>query len=213
MWGKLSWEAVPFHEPIVMVTSAVVAIAITGVLAWVIVKGYLPYIWKEWLSSVDHKRIGVMYIFLAMVMLLRGFTDAIMMRSQQALAFRAHDEQERALQVLGEALALAQRVYVMSKGQIVFTGSAAQLQYNGLQDDIGGSVGHLPANRAASWPFGDPIVCGDGLREYAEACRLRKVKGTLRQAGVQAVLIDARRHAVQREPDRFFGLEHHGRPP
>ena len=39
MWGKLSWEAVPFHEPIVMVTSAVVAIAITGVLAWVIVKG------------------------------------------------------------------------------------------------------------------------------------------------------------------------------
>jgi cytochrome o ubiquinol oxidase subunit 1 len=30
-----------------------------------------------------------MYIFLAMVMLLRGFTDAIMMRSQQALAFQA----------------------------------------------------------------------------------------------------------------------------
>src|SRR6186713_2529115 len=86
MWGKLSWEAVPFHEPIVMVTSAVVAIAITGVLAWVIVKGYLPYIWKEWLSSVDHKRIGVMYIVLALVMLLRGFADAILMRSQQAVA-------------------------------------------------------------------------------------------------------------------------------
>ncbi len=86
MWGKLSWEAVPFHEPIVMVTSAVVAIAITAVLAWVIVKGHLPYIWKEWLSSVDHKRIGVMYIVLALVMLLRGFADAIMMRSQQAVA-------------------------------------------------------------------------------------------------------------------------------
>jgi len=28
---------------------------------------------KEWLSSVDHKRIGVMYVVLAMVMLLRGF--------------------------------------------------------------------------------------------------------------------------------------------
>ena len=86
MWGKLSWEAVPFHEPIVMVTSAVVAIAITAVLAWVIVKGHLPYIWKEWLSSVDHKRIGVMYVVLALVMLLRGFADAIMMRSQQAVA-------------------------------------------------------------------------------------------------------------------------------
>ena len=86
MWGKLSWEAVPLHEPIVMITSAVVAIVITAVLGWVIVKGHLPYIWKEWLSSVDHKRIGVMYIVLALVMLLRGFADAIMMRSQQAVA-------------------------------------------------------------------------------------------------------------------------------
>jgi cytochrome o ubiquinol oxidase subunit 1 len=86
MFGKLTWSAIPFHEPIIMVTSAVVALAITAVLAWVIVKGYLPYIWKEWLSSVDHKRIGVMYIVLALVMLLRGFADAILMRSQQAVA-------------------------------------------------------------------------------------------------------------------------------
>ena len=87
--GKLSWEAVPFHEPIVMVTSAVVAIAITAILVWVLVKGHFPYIWKEWLSSVDHKKIGVMYIMLAMVMLLRGFSDALLMRSQQALAMNA----------------------------------------------------------------------------------------------------------------------------
>ena len=86
MFGKLTWSAVPFHEPIIMVTSAVVALAITAVLAWVIVKGHLPYIWKEWLSSVDHKRIGVMYIVLALVMLLRGFADALLMRSQQAVA-------------------------------------------------------------------------------------------------------------------------------
>src|SRR4030095_13868007 len=86
MFGKLTWSAIPFHEPIIMVTSAVVALAITAVLAWVIVKGYLPYIWKEWLSSVDHKRIGVMYIVLALVMLLRGFADAILMRSHQAVA-------------------------------------------------------------------------------------------------------------------------------
>jgi len=45
MFGKLSWSAIPFHEPIVMITSAVVAIAITAVLAWVIIKGHLPYIW------------------------------------------------------------------------------------------------------------------------------------------------------------------------
>ena len=59
---------------------------IFGVLIWIVVKGYLPYLWREWITSVDHKRIGVMYVFLAMVMLLRGFSDAIMMRSQQALA-------------------------------------------------------------------------------------------------------------------------------
>src|SRR5205823_8626977 len=53
---------------------------------WVIVKGYLPYIWKEWLASVDHKRIGVMYVVLALEMLLRGFADAILMRTQQAVA-------------------------------------------------------------------------------------------------------------------------------
>ena len=49
-------------------------------------KGWLPYLWSEWITSVDHKRIGVMYVVLALVMLLRGFVDAIMMRSQQALA-------------------------------------------------------------------------------------------------------------------------------
>ena len=59
-------------------TSAVVALAITGTLVWVYLKGHFPYIWKEWLSSVDHKRIGVMYTLLACVMLLRGFSDAIM---------------------------------------------------------------------------------------------------------------------------------------
>ena len=87
MWGKLTWEAIPLDQPIVMVASASVALAITGVLAWLAVKGHFAYLWKEWLTSVDHKRIGVMYIVLALVMLLRGFIDALMMRSQQAVAF------------------------------------------------------------------------------------------------------------------------------
>ena len=89
MLGKLSWAAVPFDQPIPMAASAVVACVILGVLIWVVVKGRLPYLWNEWITSVDHKRIGVMYCLLAMVMLLRGFTDAIMMRSQQALAFQS----------------------------------------------------------------------------------------------------------------------------
>jgi cytochrome o ubiquinol oxidase subunit I len=89
MLGKLNWSAIPLDQPIPMITSGVVVLAILGVLAWVIVKGHLPYLWKEWITSVDHKRIGVMYTLLAMVMLLRGFADAIMMRSQQAMAYHS----------------------------------------------------------------------------------------------------------------------------
>jgi cytochrome o ubiquinol oxidase subunit I len=89
MLGKLSWGAIPLDQPIPMIASGVVGLVIVGVLLFVTVKGWLPYLWREWITSVDHKRIGVMYIILAMVMLLRGFSDAIMMRSQQALAFQA----------------------------------------------------------------------------------------------------------------------------
>jgi cytochrome o ubiquinol oxidase subunit 1 len=89
MFGKLSWAAIPLDQPIPMIASAVVGLVIIGVLAFITLKGWLPYLWREWITSVDHKRIGVMYVVLAMVMLLRGFTDAIMMRSQQALAYRS----------------------------------------------------------------------------------------------------------------------------
>ncbi|MDP9137889.1 MAG: cbb3-type cytochrome c oxidase subunit I, partial [Pseudomonadota bacterium] len=84
--GKLSWDAVPLHEPIVMGVSAGIVVVILLILGWITLKGYWPYLWGEWITSVDHKRIGVMYIVLALLMLLRGFTDAIMMRAQQAVA-------------------------------------------------------------------------------------------------------------------------------
>ena len=87
MLGKLTLAAIPIDQPIPMIASGVVAVAILAILAWVVVSGHLPYLWREWITSVDHKRIGVMYTLLAMVMLLRGFTDAIMMRAQQSLAF------------------------------------------------------------------------------------------------------------------------------
>jgi len=89
MFGKLNWSAIPFDQPIPLVTGAVVLVAILAVLVWVIAKGHLPYLWDEWITSVDHKRIGVMYTLLACVMLLRGFADAIMMRSQQAIAYHS----------------------------------------------------------------------------------------------------------------------------
>src|SRR5207302_2737866 len=84
--GKLDWNAIPFDQPIVMGATAGMVLAIVLVLSWITLKGYVPYLWREWITSVDHKRIGVMYCVLALIMLLRGFSDAIMMRSQQAIA-------------------------------------------------------------------------------------------------------------------------------
>jgi cytochrome o ubiquinol oxidase subunit I len=84
--GKLSWSAIPYEQPIIMGATAFMALLVGSVLLWVTLKGAWPYLWREWLTSVDHKRIGVMYLVLALLMLVRGFTDAIMMRTQQAVA-------------------------------------------------------------------------------------------------------------------------------
>jgi cytochrome o ubiquinol oxidase subunit 1 len=89
MFGKLTWDVIPWSQPIPLVAGSVVVLIVLAILAWVVLKGYLPYLWREWITSVDHKRIGVMYTLLGVVMLLRGFIDALMMRSQQAVAFRA----------------------------------------------------------------------------------------------------------------------------
>src|SRR3984885_14990459 len=86
MFGKLSLAAIPWDQPIPLITSAVIIALLAAILALITYKGWWPYLWREWLTSTDHKRIGVMYVILALVMLLRGFSDAIMMRSQLALA-------------------------------------------------------------------------------------------------------------------------------
>ena len=86
MFGRLTWAAIPFDQPVVMIASGTVGFVIFCVLALVTVKGWWPYLWREWITSVDHKRIGVMYIALALLMLVRGFSDAMLMRSQLALA-------------------------------------------------------------------------------------------------------------------------------
>jgi len=82
----LNLEAIPYHDPIIMsalVGSLLLGAAIVAAITYYKKWGYL---WTEWITSVDHKRIGVMYIILALVMLVRGFADALMMRAQQAIA-------------------------------------------------------------------------------------------------------------------------------
>lgn len=87
IFGRLTWEAIPYHEPILLATFAAVVLggfAILGALTYFKLWGTL---WRDWITSIDHKKIGIMYIVLGLVMLLRGFADAIMMRAQQAIAF------------------------------------------------------------------------------------------------------------------------------
>ncbi|WP_372570303.1 cytochrome o ubiquinol oxidase subunit I [Ruegeria jejuensis] len=85
-WGKLSWDIFPFYEPIVLGTFigvAILGLAVLGAITYFRLWGYL---WKEWFTSIDHKKIGIMYMVLGLIMLLRGFADALLMRGHQAMA-------------------------------------------------------------------------------------------------------------------------------
>ena len=90
LFGKLSLAAIPFNElPAMLAGGAMVG----GFIALVLLITYLgkwKWLWTEWLTSVDHKKIGVMYIIVALVMLLRGFADALLMRTQQAMSVGAN---------------------------------------------------------------------------------------------------------------------------
>ncbi|MCW2474765.1 cytochrome o ubiquinol oxidase subunit I [Candidatus Symbiopectobacterium sp. NZEC151] len=86
MFGKLTLDAVPYHEPIIMVTVAGIIVGGLALLAAITYFGKWKWLWAEWFTSVDHKRIGIMYMIVAFIMMIRGFADAIMMRGQQVLA-------------------------------------------------------------------------------------------------------------------------------
>jgi cytochrome o ubiquinol oxidase subunit 1 len=89
IFGKLSWGAIPWQEPIPLATSVVVILALGAIAVWITLKKWWPYLWDEYITSCDHKKIGIMYITLGLVMLVRGFADAIMMRAHQFLAVGA----------------------------------------------------------------------------------------------------------------------------
>jgi cytochrome o ubiquinol oxidase subunit I len=89
MSGRLDWSAIPLEQPIPLITSFILILGIVGVLILISAKGWWGYLWREWITSVDHKRIGIMYSALGTLMLVRGFADAIMMRTHQAAAIDA----------------------------------------------------------------------------------------------------------------------------
>lgn len=87
IFGRLTFESFPIHEPILLVTFAVVVLGGIGVVAAITKFKLWGWLWREWFTSIDHKKIGIMYMILGIIMLLRGFADAVMMRLQQAIAF------------------------------------------------------------------------------------------------------------------------------
>lgn len=87
LFGRLTLESFPYHEPILVVTFAAVVLGGLALVALITKYKLWGYLWHEWFTSVDHKKIGIMYMILGVVMLLRGFADALMMRGQQAIAF------------------------------------------------------------------------------------------------------------------------------
>jgi cytochrome o ubiquinol oxidase subunit 1 len=88
--GKLDWNAIPVNELPAMLAGGVM---VGGFIALVLLITFLKkwtWLWTEWITTVDHKKIGVMYIIVAIVMLLRGFGDALLMRTQQAISVGAN---------------------------------------------------------------------------------------------------------------------------
>jgi cytochrome o ubiquinol oxidase subunit 1 len=88
--GNLTIDAVPYTNPLIMGAGALMGIVALVVLGAIFYFKQWTYLWKEWLTTIDHKRIGVMYIIVSFVMLLRGFSDALLMRSQQMLSVGTH---------------------------------------------------------------------------------------------------------------------------
>lgn len=89
--GKLNLNAIPLDDPITLYGAGTIillgAMTVLGLLTYY--KKW-SYVWHEWICSVDHKKIGIMYILLAAVMFARGVIQAVMMRTQQAVAAGHH---------------------------------------------------------------------------------------------------------------------------
>lgn len=91
IFGRLTLNAIPYYDPIIMGTLAVAMILGIGLLAMIHKYRLWGTLWNDWFTSIDHKKIGIMYMVLGLVMMMRGFADAIMMRAQQAIAFNGNE--------------------------------------------------------------------------------------------------------------------------
>ncbi|QTM98779.1 cytochrome aa3 quinol oxidase subunit I [Sediminibacillus dalangtanensis] len=77
--------AIPHPSPVIYASMVAITLTLVAIVAGVTYTKKWGYLWREWLTTVDHKRIGMMYLISALLMLFRGGADAIMMRAQTAL--------------------------------------------------------------------------------------------------------------------------------
>jgi len=85
MFGRLNLDAFK-HDWIENLAGVSMVLGAISIIALLTYTKRWKWLWKEWITSVDHKRIGVMYIVVSAVMLVKGLVDALMMRAQQAWA-------------------------------------------------------------------------------------------------------------------------------
>jgi cytochrome o ubiquinol oxidase subunit 1 len=84
MFGRLSLDALP-HDPVTIGGVVGGGLALIALIAGLTYFRKWGWLWREWFTSLDPKKIGVMYIVVAVIMLLRGLADAAMLRAQQAV--------------------------------------------------------------------------------------------------------------------------------
>jgi cytochrome o ubiquinol oxidase subunit 1 len=96
--GRFAWRDLPFvrafenptiSEIVGAGAGAIVVTGAVGVVVLITALGKWRYLWSEWFTSLDHKKIGIMYVLIAFVMLTRALIEAILMRGQQAAAINA----------------------------------------------------------------------------------------------------------------------------
>ncbi len=95
--GRLALSEIPYKNLILAPLFVVIVLVAIALIAGITYYGKWRYLWKEWFTTVDHKKLGIMYIILGLVMLFRGFIDGLMIRTQQALAVGPGDNGMKAM--------------------------------------------------------------------------------------------------------------------
>lgn len=88
--GRLSWHSFP-SVPVTQMAAVGIVVGVLVILGLITYYRKWPYLWREWLTTTNHKKIGVMYIIVAVLMLIRGGSDALMIRAQQATSVGVHN--------------------------------------------------------------------------------------------------------------------------